>query len=1065
MNNSKYVKFIREVIENKAKLDEGGWRRDKEFYDGLLPDVKSVLTPVFPIFGLAPVDDNTFNSYFHTAMNEFLSVVGLKQELPSTLKGKDLESWLTEERLESMQWPYTNRYLSYLEEQGRTTDMIKETRISSLDILGKMGDPKSTRDFYIKGLVVGAVQSGKTGNFNAVINRAIDSGYRLIIVLSGIMEDLRKQTQQRIESDVVGLGKKSEPGKKGKKGVGNKKSFGALPEELINQVNMITSYDSDFDRPLLRTDCNLYGNNILVCKKNVSILRNILIWLDEWRDEDQLHDIPLLILDDEADNASLNNLGAKGSDYASTINGYIRAILAMFSQKTYLGYTATPFANVLQDRNNQPTKRWEIKYRVKKEKVEKHFNQVDNIFPDHFIVLLNPPSNYVGAKQIFETLTPLDNKIGEKIPLYSVVKDVQEDFPLRVWQQRDGSLMPVERFANRSIWDEKVGPFGSYMEFDSFNEYRKATRAAKADDNFPIKIPQSLKNAIMCFVLALAVREHRKPMMIGSPLHQIHSSMLIHVSRFTKWQNTTETLVSQFVDELTARINGDMPNEPGSIYKALEQVWNKHYAQIIESIDGYLPEEYSDPFMTKVVYSTIKELLPDAIADISVKAVNNVTKETLDYPKNRPLKVIAIGGNRLSRGFTLEGLVINYFVRSTDYSDTLLQMGRWFGYRPGYLDLCKVFTTQDAIDKFDSTTLCIEELENDFRSMERYNKTPEEFMLKVKQHPGTLQITRQPIMKNTRTIRGSYQDKLEMTTEFDIRAKKIEAVWLAFREKLAPQFKDATIEKDMLVITLIGEEIIEFLSIESNLAKTTRLQMIEYIKECQSQGKLTDWTVAVKLKGNAKRDGKKSNLSQSESNLPQDVQLSIRRGPKTEEHVNKFLEEYTFKAMGRSANIMSSAKDFSIALNSAEEARAEDAFRQYHKKLFINKEGLDPDAAEQKAAQKTLPERIYRERMKESQGILVIYLFDSYYSFNCDPEGEQTKYGSRFTEFVDTENINLNIPLVGYAIGIPPIENDISGFYAQSIHQFNKNDELGDDEDEFADEQDGVADHLSTSTD
>ncbi|MBK9591016.1 MAG: hypothetical protein IPO32_05765 [Crocinitomicaceae bacterium] len=151
---------------------------------------------------------------------------------------------------------------------------------------------------------------------------------------------------------------------------------------------------------------------------------------------------------------------------------------------------------------------------------------------------------------------------------------------------------------------------------------------------------------------------------------------------------------------------------------------------------------------------------------MEVKAINSVTKDKLLYPSNSPKKVIAIGGNRLSRGFTLEGLTINYFVRSTDYSDALLQMGRWFGYRPGYLDCCKLFITQDSVDKYDLVTCTIEELETEFRKMEDKDKTPDNFVIRVKKHPGTLKITRPTILKDTLEVNWSYQDSLEQTTKF-----------------------------------------------------------------------------------------------------------------------------------------------------------------------------------------------------------------------------------------------------------------------------------------------------------
>ena len=204
-----------------------------------------------------------------------------------------------------------------------------------------VGDPSNSDPFFVRGMVVGSVQSGKTTNFNGVINSSVDMGYKLVIVLSGITEDLRSQTQERIETEVIG------PKISGNKYLG----VGEIcrMEELNVEVNCTTSRKSDFKKEIAQGNTQIERYNILVVKKNVSVLKNILLWLNDFVDENNpVLKEPLLIIDDEADNASLNNMGHKGKEYATQINKEIRAILALFHQKTYLGYTATPFANVLQ---------------------------------------------------------------------------------------------------------------------------------------------------------------------------------------------------------------------------------------------------------------------------------------------------------------------------------------------------------------------------------------------------------------------------------------------------------------------------------------------------------------------------------------------------------------------------------------------------------------------------------------------------------------------------------------------------------------------------------------------
>jgi hypothetical protein len=242
-----------------------------------------------------------------------LSLNTIDPGISHALMKKGFVTWLNAERVASIDWNYSERYFKYLLKTGRSQKVVDETRRSSLSIIKKIADPKSKSTVYSKGLVVGAVQSGKTGNFNAVINRAIDTGYGLIIVLSGIMEDLRSQTQKRIESDVIGEGRDLDTNTIGKKGVGEIERFGPMGNSSIGQVKTITSADSDFSRALLDADFSLNDVNVLVCKKNVSVLRNLIVWLHDYLEEDKLrHNIPFLILDDEADNASLNNLGSKG---------------------------------------------------------------------------------------------------------------------------------------------------------------------------------------------------------------------------------------------------------------------------------------------------------------------------------------------------------------------------------------------------------------------------------------------------------------------------------------------------------------------------------------------------------------------------------------------------------------------------------------------------------------------------------------------------------------------------------------------------------------------------------
>lgn len=968
-----------------------------KFIDELLPKIEGGLKIIDGVYGDPSLETDTLKIYFERAKKKFLSLRPVNAEPPTTLEKENFTSWLTEERKKDIKWHYSNRYWRSLHKKDRAENVINRTKSSSEEILGHLGDPQSQDNFFIKGLVVGEVQSGKTENFNAVINRAIDSGYQLILVFSGIMEDLRLQTQDRIESDVVGWGTVDANGIKwarnDKKGVGKIESFGMHGDDDVQQIESITSCETDFSSHRLRSSPSLNSKKILICKKNVSVLRNLINWLGDMP-QNEIQSIPLLVLDDEADNASLNNEGAKGREYASKVNGHIRAILAMFDKKSYLGYTASPFANVLADRNDPSQKQWPVKHRNE----DREFPQVSNLFPDDFIVRLKSPTNYIGAKQLFETVADMP-----KLPVISAVTDYNNEFPTRLLKETDE---PVENIQTKEEWLERTEETGRYLNFYNFNDYRKGTRAAKRDDNFPNALPQSLKDAVMCFVLAIALRQTRVTGLQGSNLYEPHNTMLVHTSVFTTWQNDTKDLIADYVSELKEGIQNDSSDQLNSIFIKFENIWNRYFHDIVFNIKNYVRNEYEDAYMKPASFEIIKGYLPSAIDGIDVMAVNSFTGDELNYQDDVPRKYIAVGGNRLSRGFTVRGLTINYFIRSTNYSDTLLQMGRWFGYRPGYLDCCRIFSTQKVIEKFNSTTRCIEELEVEFDKMREQRKSPRNFLVRVKKHPGALKITRPAILKGTEVIQWSFQDQLEMTTRFNVSKDKITQVWNSFKNNISPLFSSATSEnnEEFLKAQLYGQEIIELLRHPNNFDPTTLNSMIKFIELCQSQGALVNWTVALKLV----RQTRHNVIEPKMSGLPCNVSLAIRRGPKPSKsndyHRDLFLNHKEFRATGSSANIMSSPKDMAVSLTNTER---EDAEREFQNAAPENKT-------------KTIPERVYRECIPQTNGTLIIYLFDSKYAFNQDSKPPDEE----FNNLVETGGYDLDIPIVGYAIGFPKIEPD-----------------------------------------
>ncbi len=1008
-------------------LLENGYA-DRDFFEGkeLKSKCLNSLKSVYPFFfGGRQFDlsDSDFEEKYNIALRQVRHIKKTIMNPSASLQNDDKESWLTEDRISELGWnnkdefkTYRTRYLEYLRRIGRSESIINETKNSSLQIIKKIGDPQNPEKYFVKGLVVGSVQSGKTSNFNAVVNSAIDIGYRLIIVLSGVMEDLRRQTQIRTEKEVEG--KFISQGKF--LGVGEIESFGiqgSLPK--VNQIIIPTSREKDFNLNMLESDFSLNQVNILICKKNTSVLQNLLLWLKKYLSENNdKHDIPFLIIDDEADNASINNIGHKGAEFSNKINGHIRALLALFNRKTYIGYTATPFANILQDWNREPETKWKVK--DSRSGLELEFDQVGNLFPDDFIELLSPPSNYIGPKHFFLTKNEEVRKID--LLLAKPITDHIEFFPERI---EKSSYSGVKKYNSQTEFEvdlEALERFGTYQD------YKELTRATTKDDPFPFSIPKSLDEAIKCFIISIAIRLSRRPELVQSKHFHPHNTMLVHISRFSVWQCTTKKLIVELIEQVRYKLNNDSLSSDQSIFKEFERIWTKYFGETINNIREYLPENYEDDYLVKKSFLDVRDFLVSAIDGIEVKAVNTVEKDTLDY-ENGEKKYIVIGGNKLSRGFTLEGLTINYFVRNTNFADTLLQMGRWFGYRPGYIDCCKLFTTQDTFDKFDQCTETIEELEEEFRTLSKNKKKPIDYATKVLIHPGTLKITRPSILKNAVVEKWSYENCLEQSTEFHLTKEKIETSWSNFKtfyKNYSEEFKYDPINKFLILKSNVGT-LTEVLN--SQLTYTEKFDknsIIRFIKLCNDFNKLKNWTIAIKTTGSL------GILSKEETGFEVDIRLKKLSTPQNpnSRFYTKLKDDSIFRASGNSSNIVTSGKDFSLLLTEDEIKKANENF------LNDNKGKKDLGAP---------PEKYYRQLYRDTEGLLVVYIIDLKEVYNSPELIEKSK----------KEQINLDIPIIGFALGIPPLSTNLGGNYLINKHikdNILNNPEPDEDNDDWDDE-------------
>jgi hypothetical protein len=900
-------------------------------------------------------------------------------------------SWLNDEKIKELGWDnnegykintYRTRYFEYLQkEKGWKSDVLDEVKDSSLKVIKNIGDPNSGNSFFVRGMVLGSVQSGKTTNFNAVINSAIDIGYQLIIVFCGTIEDLRGQTFQRISTDVIG-GWEGDPlvrQRTGReyKGVSNVYNF-AVNEK---QVNMITGPERNGDfNEKVTFDPNRY--NIAVCKKNVSIIRNLLLWLEKFP---QARNLSTLIIDDECDNASLNNNGNNADDNPSQINAGIRALLNMFYKKTYLGYTATPFANILQFDGSDALFNWT----TRNGGVFRFECCPEDLFPEDFIQLLSPPTNYVGIKDFFDTRDPNREKIEgliETIPS----TEITECFPLRV--QED----------NGNIW-------GTESE-------ERGTRASKKDDPFPQYLPDSLKDAIKCFILSIALRYSRKKEQENFPLSQKHHSMLIHISRYTQWIDRTKTLVENYIQLIEPEIRAG--NTTSRIYKELERTWNIFYLTQIDNIAVQLTDrKRNDPYLTPKDFNEVCRFLPSAIKEIKIVAIHSNSDDKLKYTDNNGNKYIAIGGNTLSRGFTLEGLSINYFIRGTSNADTLMQMGRWFGYRPGYLDSCKLFTSREAIRRFDEASLIIEDLENKLDEMIVDGKSPREFTIWVRDNPDVINLTRPNLLRNLQGLVLDFNDKLQRSNKFIINRDKIETYYANFKtyiQSISNNWEES--RSFVLTRNITSQKIIEALNIpglKNVLIDLNIAGLDNFIRKANEQNLLNNWTIAISFTngGNNQEIDLRSEFG---INLMPEARLIKRSRGSDDNSITSLLHENIFKI--RNSQIISPS-DLGISFS---QEKINEIETKYYRE--------NPD-------KNSVDEKTYRRALSEDEGLLIFYLIDP--KFILEKDGLPQKYYDAYDNFMNRNDlIGFNTPLVGCAVALPYIKNiDTSNYVTRRLIQ------------------------------
>lgn len=710
--------------------------------------------------------------------------------------------WLAEERA-SIEWNFWERYRRFLIDQQLPPQAIRRLGEITDDVLGRLESPRRPGAWDRRGMVVGQVQSGKTANYTGLICKAADAGYRVIVVLTGMHDSLRSQTQRRIDEGFLGFDSRttlafSEGERNGRIGAG------ALVEnaKLLPAFSYTSSLPKgDFNRNVAQSVSGQVGSDpvVLVVKKNKTILENLIAWTTAHAIRDPrtgrpiVTDESLLVIDDEADNASVNTKEVEreldedgellSESDPTTINGLIRELLNTFEQSAYIGYTATPFANIFI---------WED---------EQHGTYGEDLFPRSFIVRLPTPSNYIGPAKVFG-VAPAGSTGEADPPALPIIRHV-DDF---------GNFVP-----DKHKKDLDVGP-----------------------------LPPSLRQAICAFVLACAARRARGQV-------AAHNSMLVHVTRFVDVQSQVVDRIGEELEEMRRRIRLGEGASGDTLMTRLKLLWETDF----EPTTGAFAE---DERGRKLTWDEVEPELLEAVSRIQVLQINGTSADALAYTEHPDgLSVIAVGGDKLSRGLTLEGLTVSYYLRASRMYDTLMQMGRWFGYRPGYLDLCRLYTTSELEDWYRDITVANEELLEEFDAMAAAGGTPKDYGLRVRKHPAGLLITAQAKMRHGKELELDFAGSVVPTNAFSLNPGDHRANLRLLEGFIDDQRNAGRLQepdgRGHVFRPVPGLEVARFLEAfrTSPRAKRANGQVLGlYISKATRRGELTDWTVAV-LNGSRER--------------------------------------------------------------------------------------------------------------------------------------------------------------------------------------------------------------------
>lgn len=659
-------------------------------------------------------------------------------------------------------WP---RYRQRLINKGYTPETVEQIDSDTNRITSNLGSPLS-KQFRRQGLVVGRVQSGKTSNFMGLLAKAGDVGYRMIIVLAGTTNTLRYQTQERLQKELIGF---------------DDQKWRWLTQALCDEATLKVDPQGEFHEigTAAHTMSNANVRVIAVIKKNVTVLTRLRRWFTGIPDI-QKEMCPVLIVDDECDNASINT--NHPDENPARINGEIRDILAMLPKVSYVGYTATPFANVLTNPDAEK----------------------QDLYPRDFLFALPLNPEYFGPERIFGRDSEGPHDPGSE----------GNDIVRTITPEESNQVCPI---------------------------------SIAAMDTFTFQTPDSLVEATRYFLLNTGARIAREKSLGLAPEFK---SMLVNTAPWVRVHRVTKPKM----DELLKFLKADLTNNPAE----WEAHWNKESDKVKQDEIGCKHPKVSWQSISAELIQNFFDGIKVIVSNSSPNEASNLNAEY--NSSNRGRVLIVIGGNTLSRGITLEGLTVSYFVRKSSAYDTLLQMGRWFGYRKHYEDMPRVWMTAEMEDQFRQLSGVEQDMFNELQSF-MTGKSPAEVGLRIRQCPG-MQITARSKLIYSTTCSIDYTGHMENSTflyrkDKEVLGKNIQAVEDLILKVGGPE-KFIEGPQHFLARGVSKGEIIKFIESYAFHPKNQKLDasiLKKYIAGQNKHGRCTTWNLAIKTRNEDDKSG------------------------------------------------------------------------------------------------------------------------------------------------------------------------------------------------------------------